>query len=237
MRYRFIILLQFLVLTLNGQTVPFKVGESLQYVAQFNLIPAGKASLEVLEFDTLDAAPVYHVLFTARTGKIADRIYKIRDQIHTWINQRELYTHRQKKVIREGSYRRSSTTRVDYRRSLAITGEDTFRISGPLRDFYSLFYYLRTIPLEVDSLLDFAAFDNNRETHFQLKISGREKIKVPAGTFSCLKVRPFRQERSLFKNQGDMEIWFSDDERRLPVQIQIHLKYGSMLLRLDSFTL
>ncbi|NOZ73764.1 MAG: DUF3108 domain-containing protein [FCB group bacterium] len=237
MRVQFITVLSLLGLALQGQTLPFRVGESLHYIAQFNLIPAGKASLEVLEFDTVDTTPVYHVVFTARTGKIADRIYKIRDQIHTWINQRELYTHRQKKVIREGSYRLSTLTRVDYDNSIAITGRDTFRISSPLRDFYSLFYYLRTIPLEVDSILDFAAFDNNRETHFRLKIAGREEITVPAGTFSCLKIKPFRKERSLFKNQGDMEIWFSDDDRRLPVQIQIHLKYGSMLLRLDSYTL
>jgi hypothetical protein len=221
----------------HGQDYPFKIGESLHYTAQFNFIPAGRASLEILGADTLDNTPVYHVVFSAQTGKIADRIYKIRDRIHTWIDQRELYTHRQKKVIREGSYRLTSLTQVDYQQSIAITGNDTFQITEPLRDVYSLFYYLRTIPLELDSILNFAAFDNNRETAFQLKVSAQETVNVPAGSFTCLKVIPFRKERSLFKNQGDMEIWFSDDKQRLPIQIQIRLKYGSMLLRLDSYTL
>ena len=34
-----------------------------------------------------------------------------------------------------------------------------------------------------------------------------------------------------------MKIWFSDDELRLPVQIQIKLKYGSMLLQLRTINL
>lgn len=216
---------------------PFRVGENLHYTAQFNFIPAGWATLQVLEMDTVHQQPTYHVYFQARTGKIADRVYKIRDQIHTWIHYQEYYTHRQQKIIREGSYRKNSTTDIDYQRAIAVTGTDTFRISQPLRDVYSLFYYLRTIPLELDSILQFTAFDNNRETPFRLRISKRETVSVPAGSFTCIKVNPFREKRSLFKNQGDIEIWFSDDETRIPVQIQIHLKYGSMLLQLDSYTL
>jgi len=47
-------------------------------------------------------------------------------------------------------------------------------------------------------------------------------------------VRPFREGKNLFKNQGDMQIWISDDERRLPVKIQIKMKFGSMTLLLKK---
>jgi len=216
---------------------PFQIGEKLTFSAQFNFIPAGQASLQVLEADTIDSNPVYHVVFTAWTGKIADRIFKIRDQVHTWIDQENYSTYQQKKKIREGGYKQTTLTKVDYKKSIAVTGKDTFQVTKPLRDTYSLFYYLRTIPLTVGDVMAFSAFDNNHETSFQLEISNREEISVPAGTFSCLKVNPFRNQQSLFKNQGDMIIWFSDDEHHLPVQIQIRMKYGSMLLRLESVTL
>ena len=40
--------------------------------------------------------------------------------------------------------------------------------------------------------------------------------------------------KNLFKNQGDIQIWISDDQKRLPVKIQIKMKFGSMTLLLKK---
>jgi hypothetical protein len=221
----------------TGQSLPFRVGEHLQYTAQFNIIPAGSASLRVMALDTVNANPTFHVRFEARTGSLADRIYKIRDRIDTWLDKTGLYTHKQSKRLREGSYRKQWHLTVDYDRSIAVTNGDTVAISHPVRDPYSLFYYLRTIPLTSGTTIPLTTYENQTLTEFYVQVTGKETVLVPAGTFPSLVVKPFREGKALFKNQGDMQIWFSDDARRLPVQIQIKLKYGSMLLRLKSFSL
>ena len=220
-----------------GQEIPFAVGEELEYTAQFEFIPAGKAFLRVLTVDTVNGYPTFHVQFLAKTGAVADRLYKIRDRVDIWIDQKGLFTHKQVKRIREGNYRKELEMVINYRDSTAIVNNDTNTVDHPLRDPYSLFYYLRTTPLKAGQSFHYTTFENNKTTEFQLKVTGKEIVNTPASTFPSLVVRPFRRGKALFKNQGDVQIWFSDDKLRLPVQIQIKLKYGSLLLRLKKVTL
>jgi hypothetical protein len=70
--------------------------------------------------------------------------------------------------------------------------------------------------------------------NYNLQITGKEIINSPVGTFVCKVIRPFQKGKNLFKNQGDMQIWISEDARRLPVKIQIKMKFGSMTLLLKK---
>lgn len=215
----------------------FKIGEELTYTARFNVIPAGKAYLQVVDSTRIGDHLTYHVRFKAKTGSLADRIYKIRDQIDSWLDVEKLFAHKQIKSIREGDYRKRIQTTFNYEKGFAVTNDDSLAIDGIIYDPYSLLYYLRTIPLKVGDTHSFQAFEKKKMIDFQIKVYGKETIPVPVGTFTCFVVKPFREGEKLFKNQGDMKIWFSDDANRLPVQIQIKLKYGSMLLQLKSVTL
>ena len=233
---RFAIISAFCLTLTYGQQLPFQIGEKLEYTAKFNILPVGEALLTVVGREQIDSVSTYHVSYQAHTGKVADRLFKIRDDIDIWFDDQQMYTYRVDKNINEGRYHRKSSTYINYRDSIAVTGKDTIPISRPVRDPYSLFYYLRTQPLKIGNTLQLVTFDNNKQTAFQLKVIGKQKVKVPAGTFTCLVVKPFRKQRALFKNQGDIEVWLSDDKRRLPVQIHIKLKYGSLVLKLKQVT-
>lgn len=219
---------------LFSETTPFKVGEKLTYTLQFNVIKMGRGYLSVEENDLTSGIPSYHVQFKAKTSKFADRIFRVRDKIDIWLNQEDLTSLKVIKQIKEGDYHRNYLTTFDYDNLIAITNNDTIAISGKVRDPYSLLFYLRTIPLEVGQVLDFTTFDRKKSTEFQIIVDGKETIKTPAGSYNCKVIRPFSEGKSLLKNSGDMIIWFSDDEQCIPVQIQIKLNFGSMLLQLKS---
>ncbi|MBU0529770.1 DUF3108 domain-containing protein [bacterium] len=227
-----------LLISLNyGQNIPFKVGEHLTYTLQFNVIKMGRGYLSVESIDTVSGLQSYHVKFQAKTNKFADNIYRVRDKIDIWLNTSDLTTVKLVKQLSEGNYHKNYYTSIDYNNSIAITNNDTLKITGALRDPYSLLYYFRTIPLEIGQILDFTTFDNKKLTDFQVIVGGKETVETPAGTFPCIIIKPFRDGKTLLKNDGDMKIWFSDDELRLPVQIQIKLKFGSMLLQLRTINL
>ena len=234
---RILIILTLLISINFGQNVPFKVGESLTYTLQFNIVKMGRGYLSVEACDDVAGIQSYHVKFEAKTRKFADRIFRVRDQIDIWLNKTNLTTLKINKQINEGNYHKNYNTIIDYYKSIAITNNDTINIAGNVRDPYSLLYYFRTIPLEVGQVLDFTTFDNKKLTDFKVTVDDKETINTPAGTFQCLVVKPFRDGKTLLKNDGDMKIWFSDDELRLPVQIQIKLKFGSMLLQLKTINL
>lgn len=219
---------------LNGGNNIIVVGEQLIYSASFNYVPAGTAELNIVGIENIMGSRAYHVRYQAKTKPVADRLFKIRDQIDTWIDVNELYTYRQIKDISEGKYSYKSDTWLNYADSIATNGSDTTKISGFVRDPYSLFYYLRSIELPIDSILTFTTFDRNKLTTFQMKVGKSESISVPAGKYNCIHIRPYNKDSNLFKNKGEMDLWFSQDDKRIPVQIIVKLKYGILTLKLQS---
>ena len=232
-----IIFLSIFTILIGQSAWPFQIGERLTYDVSFTGITAGQASLEVVNDTVLNNNHQLHIRFNARTTFPVSSIYTINDQVDTWLDSKYLYTKKLTKNIREGNYKNDSYTIIDYDQSIAITNGDTVIIDQFLRDPYSLFYFLRTIPLIIDETIDFTAFDGKKITPFQVITKTKETINTMAGTFSCLVVKPFRKGAALLKNKGDMMIWFSDDKIRLPIQIRIKLKYGSMLLKIKDINL
>ena len=235
--YSLIIIVGFFYHYALAEKLPFSVGEKLEYSAKFNFIPAGKAFLTVVSIDTVNSLPAYHVRYEAQTGPIADKIYKIRDNVDSWLDEKEFFTHQQTKNIREGKYRFTSHTQIMYEHSIAIVNNDTIPIQSRLYDPYSLFYYFRTLELIPEETIDLTVFDNKSLTEFQMIITSKEQVLVPAGTFDCMVVRPFREGKTLLKNEGDMTIWFSNDIHKIPVQIILKIKYGTMVMKLKTINL
>ncbi|MDP6339124.1 MAG: DUF3108 domain-containing protein [Candidatus Marinimicrobia bacterium] len=228
------LILLFLAAFSFSKDVPFKTGESLKYSAEFNLFPVGQAELYVSGIEEINGNETYHVSFSAQTRGLASRIFKIRDQIDIWMDKEEFFTHRLKKNINEGSYKKSVDVHFDYDKSVARTGTKEVKIDFKARDPFSMFYYLRTIPLKEKEVMSFSSFEGRKIVHYNLQMTGKEVISSPAGTFACKVVRPFKEKKNLFKNSGDMQIWLSDDEKRLPVKIHIKMKFGSMTLLLKK---
>ena len=155
-----------LLAILYGQNLPFQIGEKLVYTAKFNIIPSGEASLEVIGHDSINGIGTYHARFKARTNPALDRLYKLRDQVDIWMDETDLFTHQLKKNIREGNYHKKVLTTIHYDASLAIINSDTVVITELVRDPYSLFYYLRTLPLDVGQLMEFTSFENKKSIFF-----------------------------------------------------------------------
>ena len=126
---------------------------------------------------------------------------------------------------------------IDYKKSISITNKDTTLINGYLYDPYSLFYLLRTKPLILGEIIKINTFSGKKVTPIQIITKTEETINTIFGSFNCLVIKPFREGKTLLKNKGDMMIWFSNDKKKLPIQIKIKLQYGSMLLKIKEINL
>ena len=213
---------------------PFKIGESLQYHAEFNRVRVGEAELKVSAIEEISTIKSYHIIYVAKTKGLADRLFKIRDQIDIWIDKEGFFTHRLIKNINQGNYKNKVDVRFDYNKSIAKTSTKEISIDFKSRDSFSLFYYLRTILLNENDIMSFSSFEGRRIVDYKLQIKGNEIIRTELGNITCTVIRPYQEGENLFKNQGDMQIWISNDEKRLPVKIQIKMKFGSMTLLLKK---
>ena len=68
-----------------------------------------------------------------------------------------------------------------------------------------------------------------------IKVVGRENISVPAGEFNAIVIQPIIKSRGIFGESGHAEVWLSDDENHIMLQLKSGLKIGSLNLYLKSY--
>ena len=113
-------------------------------------------------------------------------------------------------------------------------GEHRPTVVLPLDDG-SFLYFIRTIPLEIGKEYVFDRYFRPDRNPVRIQVLRREKITVPAGTFDAVVVRPIINARGVFSQNGRAEVWLSDDDKRLMLQMKSHLKFGSLNLYLKSY--
>ena len=237
MKNTVLLIIYILTILYADDSYPFKAGEKLLYDVSFAGIKAGNAYLEVINDNESKIHNEIHIRFAAKTSFPFSSVYLIDDQIDTWLDINDLYTKKIKRSIKQGNYKKESETKNYYEKSISVTNKDTTLINGFLFDPYSLFYLLRTKPLILGQKITINTFNGKKITPIQIVTKAEETINTVFGSFNCLVIKPFREGSTLLKNKGDMMIWFSNDKKRLPIQIKIKLQYGSMLLKIKEINL
>ena len=64
---------------------------------------------------------------------------------------------------------------------------------------------------------------------------GKEVVDVPAGKFECIVVEPMLKEGGLFKSEGSIIIYLTNDEAKMPVRVKTKVIIGSINADLTSF--
>lgn len=105
----------------------------------------------------------------------------------------------------------------------------------PLWDIISGFYYMRTLPFEVGKTLYISIFDSNKFYSAEVKVIGKEKIKVSDNwKTDTIIIKPILQSDGLFKRKGDILIWLTDDENRIPVKVETSVSIGKVTAKIKS---
>ncbi|MBD3178586.1 MAG: DUF3108 domain-containing protein [Candidatus Latescibacteria bacterium] len=218
-------------------TVYFGVGEKLIYAIQYGLIYAGDATLEIRNIAVLDSVKSYHVVSLARTNRAFDLIYKVRDHHESFIDYDNLYSIRFEKHLREGSFRRDEVVTFDQKRHLAIYQDKEVGIPPMTQDFLSALYYVRTVDLVKGEAVYLANHTGGKNYPIYVKVTGYDTVEVPAGEFDCIVIEPVLKTSSIFKHEGKLTIWLTDDNVKMPVLLRSKVVVGSFEARLKEYTL
>ena len=64
---------------------------------------------------------------------------------------------------------------------------------------------------------------------------GKEVKNTKFGNIECLKFKPTTIKSRIFRGEGSITIWLSNDQNRVPVRIQADLVIGSIKADLNNF--
>lgn len=218
--------------------VPFAPGERLVFDVRFGPVKVGAGSMEVQELVNVRGRTAYHTRFTVRGGTF---FYKVNDVIQSWMDTTNLASLRFVSDLEEGSRNREKRFEIypDRRVYVETTAKDTSEqpsVDQPLDDA-SFLYFIRTVPLRVGEQLEFNRYFRPDRNPVRIRVMRRERVTVPAGTFDAVVLRPSIKTKGIFAENGQAEVWISDDDRRLVLQLKSRLSFGSLNLYLRSFTL
>lgn len=82
-------------------SVPFGVGELLEYDIKYGKLQVGRGSMEVLPMDTVRGNDTWHTIFRLRGGI---PFYRVNDKYEAWFDTRTLASLRYWQDIDEGPY-------------------------------------------------------------------------------------------------------------------------------------
>lgn len=150
------------------------------------------------------------------------------------------------KQTQEGRRKMTDDLTFDYRsgkqmlleKNLVKNTQKTLTANVPacVTDSLSAIFYAASQKLTPGQDFGFPLADSMRTVTVLMKPEAREEIKTPAGTFQTVKVQATAAE-GVVKNRGQIWIWYTDDPRHIPVQMQARLFWGTITFHLQSIDL
>ncbi|MBX3133852.1 MAG: DUF3108 domain-containing protein [Gemmatimonadaceae bacterium] len=217
--------------------VPFVVGEALTYDVRFGAIKVGTGRMRVLGQVPIRGRPTWHVRFSVSGGTV---FYRVNDVYESWMDMATLNSLQYFQDLQQGSRDRERMfeiypDRAVYRET-SRNDEDRPSVSDPLDDG-SFLFFIRTVPLEVGRSYTFNRYFRPDRNPVIIRVLRRERVRVPAGEFNAIVVQPIIKTSGIFSEGGQAEIWLSDDDKRMMLQMRSRLSFGSLNLYLRSYRL
>lgn len=216
----------------------FTEGEQLTYRLRYGFITAAEATLNILATDTkYDNRPVYHFVAQGRTAATFNLFYKVRNRYDSYVDKSTLLPYVYLENIREANYRREDNVRFYQDQDKIVGKKGTFKGRDKTFDLVSAFFYARSLNLDGISpgyTFKIPYFLQDEVSDLVITYVGKETVKTPLGTFSCLKFNPSIKPGRIFRKDSKLYLWITDDKNRVPVKAQVEIVVGSVTLELTS---
>lgn len=208
----------------------YRVGERLTYNVSFSsFINAAHIELFIAKGGTLFDRPGLELRAHIETTEVVNvALYSINNDYTTFIDPANGIPFRSTQVIREGGTTSDSTS--EYNAPLGADAiPDKLRLGEfPGRfDFLSAIYRLRALPLNPRATYYFNIVYEQVEYKAQLKVVKEELIRTKVGSFNTI-VTEIRTSHDSQFNDYKVRVYFSDDERHVPVLITARHKAGEI---------
>jgi hypothetical protein len=210
-------------------TDAFVPGEFLEFSVRYGPIRAGVATMAIEGIVTVGGDDCFHIVTTARSSDFFSTFFYVNDRVESFVRTRDLLPLRSEKHLIEGDFRDDEVVLFDQRNHVAIYDDgQVVELVDQAHDILSAFYSVRARDLVPGDGFDLNSHVDGKNYPIRVAVHRRERISVPMGDFDCLVVEPKLRTPGLFKHQGELLIWLTDDRRRIPVQMKSKLPIGSV---------
>lgn len=213
--------------------------EKLSYRVEWRMVNAGTA---VVSTNTTPTGTFLQMHL--HSSGLVSRLFKVNDNYTVTLNE-DFCAQSSKLQAEEGDKRRETTVVWKGNRSRyvekdllkgAVALERELEVSACVHDILGALTLLRKQTVEVGQDIRLPVSDGKKFVQARIQAQEKEKIRTPAGQFNAIRYEAFLFNDVIYKREARLFVWISDDARRLPVQIQVRMKFhiGTVTLQLDK---
>jgi hypothetical protein len=214
--------------------------QTFTYGVDWRLVTAGTTTLHL---DTVNGER--HIVASAdSTGAVA-LLYHIHDRLETYYNPKTNCSLALIKHTEEGFRRVDTDVRYDYQRKKAVLDEHNLRAHNQKREETDIppcvtntvaaAYYVASQPLAPGAKFTFPSSDGGKSADIEVTVEAREQVKTPSGTYNTVRLSA-EALNGPQKGKGKIWVWYTDDDRRIPVQMRARAFWGTMMFHLTQVT-
>jgi Protein of unknown function (DUF3108) len=205
---------------------PYKVGERLTYIISYsNFSSAAHAQVQVVargKFFGRDAIQLQGHVVTTDVINVA--LIAINNDYTTYIDPQTGLPFRSEQIVHDAM---SSSESFHELNQTARPPDVTQRQSGTpgTFDFLSLFYRLRSLPLNDGAKYTFSVWTESQEYQIELRVTGKEVVRTNTGNFNTIATEV---RLSSSAETYKIKARFSEDERHVPVLLTAKVRGGEI---------
>jgi hypothetical protein len=212
--------------------------ETFQYRLTWNGIRAGTAWLGIKK-----EGSQIKIFSKVRSADFISLFYEVNDVVESILEPVDgLYPgrpHYYRIKLKEGRHRRDKEVVFNaktalYRDNIKKETKE-FPIPDVVFDPLSAFFSVRFSHLEVGRSIFITVFDSKKVWDVEVQVLKKETVELKKGPVNTILIKPLMQSEGIFYRKGEIFIWLTDDERRLPVMLKTKVLIGSVVAEIEDF--
>jgi hypothetical protein len=215
--------------------------ETLYYNVEWRLITAGKVKVQ------WQPGPVgWQANVHVGSVGLVSKLFKVEDDYSanlteslcaesTQMSSLEGSRSRETKVTYDAAQQKATYVERDRVKNVVLESKET-PIPACVHDTLGGLYFLRTLNLEPGQSVNEAVSDGKKSATAKVEAQQREDVKTPAGVFKTIRYEIYLFNGVLYKRPAHLNVWLTDDRRKLPVQIRVRMSIavGTINLLLEK---
>jgi hypothetical protein len=217
----------------------FQVGEQLTYEISWLNITAGTAVMAVSDAGMDGERSLVKLITTAQSKPVITKFFPVDNRVESIVDPATLLPEHLTFKRREGKKKEDFeyTFHQKEGRVTVVKGGTTETLEMPTgtQDVISCLYYARTtLSFQPGSSLTMNVYHDKKNRKLDVLVEGVETVSSPWGEVETVRVLVIMPFQGLFLNQGNIRVWFTNDDRRIPVRMKAKVIIGSIVADLVS---
>jgi len=218
---------------------PFQVGEQFTYEISWLNITAGTAAMAINGAGMDGDRPLAKLITTAQSRPVITKFFPVDNRVESIMDLATLLPEHLIFKRREGK-KKEDIEYIFHQKEGTVTVvkngvTELLEMQPATQDIISCLYYARSeLLLQPGSSLTMNVYHDKKNRKLDVHVEGIEMVSGPWGEVETARVLVVMPFQGLFLNKGNIRVWFTNDDRRIPVRMKAKVVIGSIVADLVS---